>query len=87
MGGLELLGKRRKECAKGTGPLRAERAGASESPGKYENGSQASSGRREKNLIRSAFPPGSIKPNLYPPLETAKNFAIFRRKLKPSKGE
>ena len=33
LGGLESLGKRRKEFARGKGPLRAERAGASESLG------------------------------------------------------
>ena len=38
-GGLELLGKQRKESAEGGGPLRAERAGASESLGRGEGGS------------------------------------------------
>jgi len=33
IGGLELLGKQRKEFAGGEGPQRAERAGASESLG------------------------------------------------------
>jgi hypothetical protein len=37
-GGLELLGKQRKEFARGEGPLRAERAGASASLGRGEDG-------------------------------------------------
>ena len=36
LGGLESLGKRRKEFAGGEGPLRAERAGASDSLGRDE---------------------------------------------------
>jgi phenylalanyl-tRNA synthetase alpha subunit len=45
-GGLELLGKQRKESAESGGPLRAERAGASESLGRGEGKrkSQALSG-------------------------------------------
>ena len=41
LGGLESLWKRRKEFAGGEGPLRAERAGASESLGWDEGGNPA----------------------------------------------
>ena len=40
LGGLESLGKRRKEFAGGEGPLRAERVGASESLSWDEGGSR-----------------------------------------------
>jgi hypothetical protein len=77
---LELLGKQRKECAEGGGPLRAERAGASESMGRMKTEAKMVLvvGRRREQTIQLSKNPFILTDNpgkalitchhVYPPI-------------------
>ena len=67
IGGLEPLGKRLKESAESGGPLRAERAGASESLGRGEGAVSV----HEKTALEI--------PQTTPPLQTVDRFIYHRR--------